>query len=195
MARRSAAQTKAAILAAAARLFQERGYAGASVRDIAAAAATDGALVIRHFGSKEQLFLDAIEAHSLALAQPLADGPLESLGRDFVRFLLTSDDQVRGVYLALIRASDGAGLGSRLREMHEVDFVLPLRARLTGRDADLRARLAAALAGGLLYSLWIVGDEGLVGANREEIVERYGAALQEILTPGGAGEVVHGQQR
>jgi AcrR family transcriptional regulator len=182
--RRSAAQTKAAILAAAAELFQERGYAGASVRDIAAAATTDAALVIRHFGSKEQLFLDTIEAHAPSLSQPLADAPLDSLGRDFIHFLLTTDEQVHGVYLALVRASDGAGLGSRLREFHEVDFVLPLRARLSGDDADLRARLAAALVGGLLYSLWIVGDEGLLGADRDEIVERYGDALQGIITPG-----------
>ena len=181
MARRSAAATRAAILDAAATLFHDRGYAGSSVRDIAAAAGTDPALVIRHFGSKEQLFLDTIESRSVV--QPLATGPLETLGRDFVRFLLEPEDQVRGVYLALVRASDGEGMGSRLREMHEADFVLPLRARLTGPDADLRARLAAALAGGLLYSLWLVGDEGLVGADPEEIIERYGAALQELLTP------------
>lgn len=186
--RRSAAQTKAAILAAATELFRERGYAGASVRDIASSASTDAALVIRHFGSKEQLFLDTIEAQAPSLSQPLAEAPLESLGRDFVRFLLTPDDQVRGVYLALVRASDGAELGSRLREFHEIDFVLPLRARLSGRDADLRARLAAALAGGLLYSLWIVGDEGLLGADPDEVIERYGAALQEILTPSTAQE-------
>jgi len=182
VARRSATATKAAILAAATELFHDRGYAGTSVRDIAAVVRVDPALVIRHFGSKERLFLDTLESD--ALVQPLAEGPLESLGRDFVRFLLEPGDRVRGVYLALVRASDGEGAGSRLREMHEVDFVLPLRARLTGPDADLRARLAAALAGGLLYSLWIVGDEGLVGADPDELVERYGAALQTLLTPG-----------
>ncbi|OJX71261.1 MAG: TetR family transcriptional regulator [Micrococcales bacterium 73-13] len=191
MARRSATATRAAILDAARALFRDRGYAGASVRDIAAAAHSDPALVIRHFGSKERLFLDAIEPE--ALVQPLTAGPLETLGRDFVRFLLDPDDDVRGIYLALIRASDGAGFGSRLREMHEVDFVLPLRARLTGPDADLRARLAAALAGGLLYSLWLVGDEGLRGAEPEEVVERYGSALQQLLTPGSDGSAP-GQQ-
>ena len=181
MARRTAAETRAAILAAATRLFHERGYAGTSVRDIAAAARSDAALVIRHFGSKERLFLDTIESE--LLTQPLVEGPLETLGPDFVRFLLDPDDRVRGVFLALVRASDGEGAGSRLREMHEADFVVPLRARLTGPDADLRARLAAALAGGLLYALWLVGDEGLAAAEPEEVVARYGAALQSLLTP------------
>ncbi|MBO9577210.1 MAG: TetR family transcriptional regulator [Microbacteriaceae bacterium] len=181
MARRTGEQTRAAIRSAARTLFQEHGYAGTSVRDIAAAATTDAALVIRHFGSKERLFLDCLETG--ALVQPLTDGPLESLGRDFVRFLLEPDDQVRGVFLALVRASEGEETGSRLRAMHEADFVAPLRARLSGPDADLRARLAAALAGGLLYSLWVVGDEGLLAAEPEDVVARYGAALQGLLTP------------
>jgi len=187
MARRTSAETRAAILDAAAQLFHERGYAGASIRDIAAAAATDGALVIRHFGSKERLFLAAIESE--LMIQPLVAGPLETLGADFVRILLDPGDRVRGVFLALIRASDGDGAGSRLREMHESDFVAPLRARLTGPDADLRARLAAALTGGLLYALWIVEDEVLIAADHEEIVARYGAVLQQLLTPDTGTEI------
>lgn len=184
MARRSAAETRAAILAAATELFHERGFGSTSVRDIAAAAATDGALVIRHFGSKERLFLDSIEAE--LVTGPLVEGPLETLGVDFVRFLLDPGDRVRGVFLALVRASEGAGAGSRLRRLHEQDFVEPLRARLEGPDADLRARLAAALAGGLLYALWIVGDEVLLAADREDLVARYGTALQDLLTPRAA---------
>jgi len=187
MVRRAAAETRGAILAAATVLFHSRGYAGTSVRDIAAEAHTDAALVIRHFGSKERLFLDTIENE--LLTQPLVEGPLETIGRDFVRFLLEPDDRVRGIYLALVRASDGDGAGSRLRGMHEADFVAPLRARLDGPDADLRARLAAALAGGLLYSLWIVEDEVLLETDREEIVARYGAVLQALLTPGAAANL------
>lgn len=183
MARRSAAETRAVIITAAAQRFHDRGYAATSVREIAAAAGVDPAVVMRQFGSKERLFLDSIDAD--ALLRPLSDLPLRSLGRDFVRFLLAPADRVRGVFLALVRASDGPDTGSRLRELHESDFVAPLRARLTGPDADLRARLAAALAGGLLYSLWLVGDPGLAEADPEEIVERYGAALQAILTPDG----------
>jgi len=41
-------------------LFAERGYAATSVRRIAAAAGVDPALVIRHFGSKEELFVDEL---------------------------------------------------------------------------------------------------------------------------------------
>jgi AcrR family transcriptional regulator len=181
MARRAAAETRREILASAAGLFRERGYAQTSVRDIAAAAGTDAALVIRHFGSKEELFLEAVERE--IVARPL-DGPLETLGRDVVRFVLDPDDQVRGMFLALVRASDGTVAGPKLREVHEATFVVPLRARLTGPDADLRARLAASLVGGLLYALWIVGDEALSAADEADVVERYGAVLQSLITPG-----------
>ncbi|MCC5698111.1 hypothetical protein LH612_33770 [Klebsiella pneumoniae] len=47
----------------------------------------------------------------------------------------------------------------------------------------MRARLAGTLVGGLLYGLWAVGDERLA-ADREELVDRYGALLQQLLTPG-----------
>lgn len=173
--------TKEAIRAAAAKLFPVDGYAGTSVRDIAAEAGVDPALVIRHFGSKEALFLETMQ---LDLdAQPLLTGPIETLGERFIEFVLEPDDQVRGVFLALLRASDSDGVVPHLRETHDAAFVAPLRSRLDGPDAELRARLAAALVGGLLYSLWVVGDEGLLAADHAELVRRYGALLQALLTP------------
>lgn len=173
--------TKEAIRAAASRLFPVDGYAGTSVRDIAAEAGVDPALVIRHFGSKEKLFIETMQ---LDLdAQVLLTAPIETLGERFIEFVLEPDDQVRGVFLALLRASDSDGVGPALREAHDTAFVAPLRSRLEGPDAELRARLAAALVGGLLYSLWVVGDEGLLAADHTELVRRYGALLQALITP------------
>ncbi|MFT4283271.1 MAG: TetR family transcriptional regulator [Protaetiibacter sp.] len=173
--------TKESIRVAAARLFPLHGYTGTSVRDIAAAAGVDAALVIRHFGSKEELFLEIMQLSDEA--QPLLDGPLDELGEHFIDYVLTAGDEVRGVFLALIRASDSDGVAPRLREMHDAAFVAPLRSRLEGPDAELRSRLAAALVGGLLYSLWVVGDEQLLAADHAEVVRRYGALLQALITP------------
>ncbi len=173
--------TKEAIRAAAARLFPEHGYVGTSVRDIASAAGVDPALVIRHFGSKEELFLEIMQLDEDT--QPLLDGPVEQLGEHFIGYVLSAGEQVRGVFLALIRASESGGVAPRLRAMHDAAFVAPLLSRLDGPDAELRARLAAALVGGLLYSMWVVGDEQLLAADRSEIVCRYGALLQELITP------------
>ena len=175
------ADTRSAIGLAAADLFVRNGYAATTVRDIAAVAGIDPALVIRHFGSKENLFLETMQ---LDLEhQPLLDGPIETLGVRFIDYLLVADDQVRGVYLALLRASDGGEIGSRLRTAHDENFVLPLMKRLEGDDRELRARLAAALVGGLLYSLWVVGDEVLLATDHRVLAQRYGSVLQSLLTP------------
>lgn len=176
-----ATDTPTAIRDAAAALFAERGYAGTSVREIAKTAGVDAALVIRHFQSKEKLFLETMQ---LELDhQPVFDGPIESLGPRYIDFLLDADLGTRGIFLALLRASDGDEIGSQLRDAHDNAFVAPLLARLTGEDAELRARLAAALVGGLLYSLWVVGDEQLLATDHRELVRRYGALLQSLLTP------------
>src|SRR5262249_41420385 len=55
------ADSREAILTAARREFGARGFDGATVRAIATAAGVDPALVMYFFGSKEQLFLAAIE--------------------------------------------------------------------------------------------------------------------------------------
>ncbi|KAB1657990.1 TetR/AcrR family transcriptional regulator [Pseudoclavibacter chungangensis] len=170
--------SREAIFEHAGRLFRERGYAHTSVRDISSAAGVDAALVIRHFGSKEGLFLDTMVVDALGDALP---GPRERFGERFVAQMLDEDARVRDVFLALVRASDADPVGRRLAEAHERRFVAPLREMLEGDDADLRARLAAALVGGLLYSMWVVGDEGLLAADRDVVVRRYGALLQSLL--------------
>lgn len=51
-------QTRAGLLAAAGRVFAEKGYEGASVGDIAAAAGYTKGALYAHFGSKHELFLE-----------------------------------------------------------------------------------------------------------------------------------------
>jgi AcrR family transcriptional regulator len=180
MVRRTGAATREEIRSAATRLFRERGYSRTSVRDIAAQATTNPALVIRHFGSKELLFLDTMQ---LTIDdEPLLAVPAAELGERFVARML-ADDDIRGVYLALVRGSNEPQIKERLQAIHERTFVGPLRSRLTGPDADLRARLAAAVVGGLLYALWVVGDAHLVAADPKDLVTRYGALLQQVITP------------
>lgn len=171
--------SRVAIRDAAARLFADRGYASTSVREIASLAGVDPALIIRHFGSKEGLFLETMK---LEFADLDYDGPLETLGERLIRSLLDADEHVRGVYLALIRASDAGEISSSLRAAHERGFVAPLAARLTAADAELRARLAAALVGGLFYSLWVVGDATLLALPHDELARRYALPLQAVLT-------------
>lgn len=65
--------TSLSILDAAERLFAERGYDGASVRDIASAAGAQIASVSFHHGSKEALFERVVERRAAELSQMRLD--------------------------------------------------------------------------------------------------------------------------
>ncbi|MGW7264461.1 TetR/AcrR family transcriptional regulator [Streptomyces sp. NPDC054842] len=177
----STTTTRESIHSAATQLFREHGYARTTVRQIAAAAETDPALVIRHFKSKELLFLETM--HLSIDDEPLLDVPLDRLGERLVDLLVHLDGGARGVFLALVRGSNEPEIQRRLKLTHEKVLIEPLRGRLTGPDADIRSRLAASLAAGLLYSLWVARDETLLRTDRKELVARYGALLQHVLTP------------
>jgi AcrR family transcriptional regulator len=58
--RRNAPETKAKILAAAQKAFSELGYSEVGIRDIAAIAGVDSAMLLRYFGSKAGLFEAAL---------------------------------------------------------------------------------------------------------------------------------------
>ncbi|MBL5973650.1 MAG: TetR/AcrR family transcriptional regulator [Candidatus Leucobacter sulfamidivorax] len=173
-------QSKQAVFAAAIELFAERGYASTSVRDIAKLAGTDPALVIRHFGSKEELFV--------ACMQPDTDGlvpfhsPIGRLGEEIVRTIVAPGSPLRSTFLALVRASEAESVKAVLADLHELGFVRPLAGMLEGEDAELRARLAAAMVGGLMYALWIAGD-GSLQAHPDAVVAYYAPKLQQLITP------------
>lgn len=65
---------KRALLAAATKLFAQRGYSGVSVRDIALAAKVNHGLVHRHFGSKEGLLRAVMQDQADALARAAGQG-------------------------------------------------------------------------------------------------------------------------
>jgi AcrR family transcriptional regulator len=61
--RLSPAQRRALIMEAAARVFAERGYSGASMVDIAAASAIAPSVIYDHFASKRELHLELLSEH------------------------------------------------------------------------------------------------------------------------------------
>src|SRR3954451_11640229 len=88
-------RTRAGILDAARAAFAARGYDAVSVRGVARAAGVDQALVHRFYGSKEELFVAAVElpiAPSRLVATLLADGA-EHLGERLVRTFLELFDR------------------------------------------------------------------------------------------------------
>jgi AcrR family transcriptional regulator len=106
--RLSSGERRRQILQAALAVFGARGYEGATTDDVARAAGVSQPYVVRLFGSKENLFLAAIEdalARMLAAfrAALVADGPAEEagkrIGQAYVDLL-----EVRGLHQSLAHA-------------------------------------------------------------------------------------------
>ena len=172
--------TRSAIRAAAGRLFSEQGFNHVSVRAIAAEAEVDPALVIRHFGSKESLFLQTIDSRG-GVSEVIA-GPLETLGRRLVEhFLGQAGTNLRQNFVALIQASDRPQVREELIRSTGRTFVQPISSRLTGDRAELRAALVASQVGGLLNSLFLAEDPVLARSDDQDIVAIYGDAIQSLL--------------
>lgn len=168
-----------AIARVAGLMFSERGFVATSVRGVAAEAGVDPALVIRHFGSKEQLFLTTARMDG-AFADVLVP-PRRTLGARLVEHVVHGGtERARGTYAALVWASSSPEVRRRLAELSERELVQPLAALLSGDDATLRARMAVAQLDGLRRALWVSRDERLLDS-LSEVVQTYGAAVQRIL--------------
>jgi AcrR family transcriptional regulator len=176
------ALTRAAIAETARAMFTENGYAGTSVRAIAAAAGIDPALVIRYFGSKERLFQQTVQMPGF-LEQTLVE-PVEDLGERIVAALFSGDVDTRlSVFSALMRAADSDAIRKNVQESAELTFIEPLVRLLEGPDLRLRARLIGAQINGLMTILALEQDGELATADRQVLITTYGRAVQALIQP------------
>jgi AcrR family transcriptional regulator len=126
-----AAETRAMVLAAAARLFGERGWAATGMRDIARAAGVSVETVYASFGSKADLLLAAIDVAVVGDTTPvpldqrpefaaLGSGTRQQRARATARLVTGINQRTAGVILALreAAASDTA-LAQRMREREQ----------------------------------------------------------------------------
>ncbi|GAB3918149.1 TetR family transcriptional regulator [Microlunatus endophyticus] len=174
--------TQRAIARAARELFERSGYEGTSVREIAAAAGVDAALVIRHYGSKEELFVRVIgfDEHFA----PQLDGPLELVGTRLADYVLDpTHDRMRRTLTALLYASDHQNVRTDLQATMRRLLVDRLSARMHGADTVLRAWLVSAQLLGLVHSWDAVDTDHATAAQRTHVANLYGAAIQQLITP------------
>ncbi|MGX7828575.1 TetR family transcriptional regulator [Actinokineospora sp. 24-640] len=145
MRRRDAEATKMALLRAAADLFTERGFDRTSVREVAAAAGVDQALVFRYFGTKEDLLAAVLAAPGRALS---ADCPPDKLLEGVLREVFTDGDQTANL---LLLALSGPQRG-KVADALENEVAGPYRQAFAGPGADSDALLRADLV-----LAWVLG--------------------------------------
>lgn len=178
--------TKEKILAAARAHFSEVGYDGATVRTIAAVAGVDPALISHYFGSKEGIFVAAVEfpADPAEFIPRLLAPGLDGLGERLVRFFLEIWDSPGGSpMLALIRSVVGSEhAAATLREFVSREVLGRLAAAIQLDRPQLRATLAASQLIGIAMLRYVVKVEPLASARPEEVAAWVGPAVQRYLT-------------
>lgn len=183
---RGGTDSRERIIAAAVDEFGEQGYDGTTVRSIAARAGVDSALVHHYFGTKADLFAEAVGIPlrpDIDVPGILA-GPQDEVGERLVRYVLEAFEQpeIRRRGVMLMRTA----IGSRLTTPLLAGF---LSRELIGRiaktlgveDAELRATLVASQMAGLLLTRYVLKIAPIATASVDELVGRIGPNVQRYL--------------
>jgi len=178
--------TKEKILGAARAHFSEVGYEGATIREIAAVAGVDPALISHYFGSKEGVFLAAVEfpADPAEFIPRLLAPGLDGLGERLVRFFLETWDSPAGSpMLALIRSVVGSEhAAATLREFVSREVLARIASAIQLDRPQLRATLAASQLIGIAMLRYVVKVEPLASARADEVARWAGPVVQRYLT-------------
>jgi AcrR family transcriptional regulator len=180
--------TREAILSAARDAFAERGYDAASIRLIAAAAGVDPALVHHYFGTKDQLFLDAMQLplDPATIVAKVMTGGVDGLGERLVRTLLTVwDSPVGGAAAAFVRSAVSNELIAKMMREFIVNRILRRVVKdlaLDPAEGPLRANLIATQMGGLIMMRYIIKVEPLASTAPDVVAALIGPTIQRYVT-------------
>ena len=182
-----AGDRRAAILRAAAAEFAETGYEGATMRAIAARAGVDSALLHHYFGTKADLFAEAVSFPMRPDREVprLLEGPREHAGERVVRYVLTAweDPHVRRRGIAVLRTAIGGRAGSAvLTGFLARELLARVATAIGGDQAPLRASLVASQIVGVLVARYAVRIEPLASADVDELVAWLAPTVQRYLT-------------
>lgn len=183
--RRNAAATRDAILVSARKAFAQAGYDGAGLREIAAGAGVTAMLVNRYFGSKEQLFAEAIAATTAAptiLTRENLQSP--NLGATIAATLVditsAQNTPLEGFQIMLNSASSkrAAEIG---RAEIENGHLKVMTAALSGDQTAVRAALVLSLVAGLQVMRQMIALSPLADAKPDVLAKILGPLFQQLV--------------
>jgi AcrR family transcriptional regulator len=179
--------TRGEIITAARHAFAAKGFAGASMRAIAAEAGVDAALIHHYFDSKQQLFLATV---ALPLGLPeiverVAAGERRDLGERLVRTVLgVWDSDLQPSLVAAIRTTlTDPALTRSVGEFFTLEVVGHVLRRddLPPVEANRRAGLVASQILGLLIGRYVLQLPVLVNRRTEDLVTEIGPTIQRYV--------------
>ncbi len=168
-------ETREDILVAARRAFAERGYEATSLRSIANQVHVDPALLVHYFGSKDGLFLAALEVAvgPSDLFSGLNDLSVRDAAELVVRRYLSllDEEQTRDVVLSLVRSAvSSERAATMLREFLVEKMLASLGAVIDQGDGQLRASLVVAQLIGIAMLRHVVKLDVLARASNDDLV-------------------------
>ncbi|KAB8196629.1 TetR family transcriptional regulator [Nonomuraea phyllanthi] len=183
--RPGSADTRGEILAAAKKVFAEKGFDKATVRGIAREAKVDPALVHHYFDTKEGIFAAAMRLPITpeAVIPLLLEGPREDLGERLVRMILqvTATPETREPMVAMIRSAvTNEQAVAMFREFISNALLHQVADRL--EVPHLRIEAAFAQMFGVIMGRYVLKLEPLASATHDELVEVLAPTIQRYFS-------------
>lgn len=184
--RPGAPDTRSAILEAAREGFAASGFAGTSVRAVAAAAGVDAALVHHYFGSKEDLFVAALELRlnpREAIAPVVAAGA-DHAGEALMRLFVTvwDDPEVSLPLRVLVRGISDPPTQRLMRDGFTQIVLWPIGLALGLDQPERRMSHVGSQLVGLMVVRYLLAIEPLASMPPETVVATYAPVLQGFMT-------------
>lgn len=176
--RRSSAETKEVILAAARERFARSGFERATIRAIAADANIDPSMVMRYFGNKNQLFAAAAD-FDLQLPD-LSEIDRDQVGARLVEHFMNRWERDEGLIVLLRSSTTNAEAAQRMREIF-AGQLLPVIAKVNPDTPERRAGLLATQVIGLAMCRYVLHVPPVVALSRDEVVDWLGPTVQRYL--------------
>jgi AcrR family transcriptional regulator len=179
--------TREAILDAARRAFAEQGYQQATIRGVAELAGVDPALVHHYFGTKQDLFVAAVEfpINPVERLTAVLAEDRERVGERMIGVFLSVWDHAANAspLLALVRSAVGdERAAAMLREFITEEVLGQIARQLGSPDARFRATLVGSQLVGLMMARYIIKVEPLASAPAGQVAAAVGPTLQRYLT-------------
>ena len=178
--------TRAVILEAARALFATGGMSGTSVRAVAAKAGVDPALVHHYFGTKDDLFVAALQLpvdFREVVGPVVAQGPDGAAERLLRVFLSVWDDpDLQLPLLALARSLTDPSSKELMRDGFLKVVIGPIGLALGIDQPERRMPIVASQVMGLIFMRYLLQVEPIASMPAEEVVAIYAPTIQRYLT-------------
>jgi AcrR family transcriptional regulator len=169
-------KTEARILAAASRLFVERGYERTTIRAIAGAAGVDGGLVMHYFGSKQGLFQRVTHARPA----PELSGSAEQVTEQILARLAESLASEPVHSLALLRSMLTHPEAAQALREGAARFQAQISRPIPTDDADVRAALVGAVMLGVIVSRHLLNSDALTATSSQQVIDLLRPCLRSL---------------